>query len=365
MLSSRVLFFGDATPIKCLADVFCGRVVLDASDIHEKDNVYVAGDVSAAKPVLSGPFKIIIEHSSNYTEDDGELVSMGQVPRIIPGIGVFYPQFFDTSRDWFKDITDAHPMHQLTESTKPASVSYRKGVYITDVTRTGEDEFEYKLLRCSTNFSEPTENCRMVDHVILSAINTLAAEKYTDFAPINHVLAQVYTNSTVDGKEKKARIPAHSDKTKDMPANALMAFVTFYDAPVSDDHALTRMVWKSKTADKRVISVTLYPNSVLLVDMETNRNFCHEISPSILPVARIPTRLGYVARCSKTTAVWRDGTTYIKTPSEDIPLRRPTEADVMELKDQYWRENANTDIVTYADVVPYSLNAGDYMAPRV
>ncbi len=44
------------------------------------------------------------------------------------------------------------------------------------------------------------------------------------------MLAQTYHNSTTeDGKQKKARISRHSDKTKDMPSNSVMAFCTFYD----------------------------------------------------------------------------------------------------------------------------------------
>ena len=50
-------------------------------------------------------------------------------------------------------------------------------------------------------------------------------------ASLNHVLAQIYYNksATEDQKQTKAKIKAHSDKTKDMPTNGLMAFCTFYD----------------------------------------------------------------------------------------------------------------------------------------
>ena len=48
----------------------------------------------------------------------------------------------------------------------------------------------------------------------------------------NHVLAQIYENKIIekDNKklERKAKIKEHSDKTKDMHRNALIAFCTFY-----------------------------------------------------------------------------------------------------------------------------------------
>jgi len=119
-------------------------------------------------------------------------------------------------------------------------------------------------------------------------------------------------------KEKKAKIKQHSDKTKDMPSNGLIAFVTFYsdniesliDQKSPDDHeymyksttVLTSLLFKRK--DDAIVegpekfSVPLYPNSVLLIPLSTNRTYTHEIVPSTLPVARIPVRLGYVIRCS-------------------------------------------------------------------
>ena len=46
---------------------------------------------------------------------------------------------------------------------------------------------------------------------------------------LNHVLAQIYQNTTVREVPKKACIPAHSDKTKDMPMeDELIAFCTLY-----------------------------------------------------------------------------------------------------------------------------------------
>jgi len=55
----------------------------------------------------------------------------------------------------------------------------------------------------------------------------------------------------------------------------------------------------------------LYPNSVFIMSLEMNRLYTHEISPSHLPMDLIPLRLGYVIRCSKTKAIYKDNKTYI------------------------------------------------------
>src|SRR5690606_20066510 len=97
-------------------------------------------------------------------------------------------------------------------------------------------------LRCSTNFSGPTESFRPTDTQIVDALNREAADVFRDQAPLNHVLAQVYHNTlaTPERKQSKAKISAHADKTKDMPANGIMAFCTFYDGldklrPLAED----------------------------------------------------------------------------------------------------------------------------------
>ena len=373
---------------------FFGAVVASTADLSHItvcNPVFLAGDVEASLPlVLAFVSKDVVfcveDASVNRPAGWSAFVSRGQLPRAVPGIGVFYPSYFGWSRqyrgrDFFSEFSAHHVASILTESNK-VSTSYRRGVYITRVSPV-EDGSEFRLLRCSTNFSSPTENCRPVDDDIIEAVNTIARHNYDGAAEFNHVLAQVYTNSTVGGKDKKARIPDHSDKTKDMPRDALMAFVSFYqfdpavkynwngdDVLYGDTSALTCLVWKEKGGAGRRVSVTLSPGSVLLVDMDTNRLWTHEIRPSMLPVAKLPTRLGYVVRCSKTMAVHTaDGRTCIvSADGSGVEMRAPTREDMAELKAQYARENATPEVITYTsathgDIVPYSMNAGDYMRP--
>lgn len=204
-------------------------------------------------------------------------------------------------------------------------------------------------------------------------------------------MAQIYENKTSNGKEKKAKIKQHSDKTKDMPRNALMAFCTFYDNLLPKDReeegrgrdefdyciknnsVLTRLRFKLKDCIancdtiaheimwpmmKKQFDVILYPNSVFVMSLSTNRLYTHEIVPSVLPIDVLPTRMGYVIRCSNTRVIFKDNATFI----ENNILREPTIKEIDELRNLYYKENTTDELIEYNDIF-YSMNSGDYKKP--
>ena len=207
-----------------------------------------------------------------------------------------------------------------------------------------------------------------------------------DQAPLNHVLAQVYhnTEATDERKQTKAKIKAHADKTKDMPANGIMAFCTFYDGvdqlqPLADDpfdrghgkaSAMTQLVFRRKkpvgregvTKLPQHFTVTLYPNSVFFMPLSTNRWYTHEIRPSSLDATRLPTRMGYVVRCSKAEAVHKEGQTFLASQGTLKPLEPPNPGGMGELREVYAEENRTQNVVDYGDRFPFSMNQGDYLA---
>ena len=307
-------------------------------------------------------------------------------PQNIHNIGVFFPQFFDKSRDYYRSITSEHRFQSLTESNKTTN-AFRKGIYLTRVEQDGND-IRFNLLRCSTNLNGPTDNFRDTDEYIISRLQDVAPTFFKYPVNFNHVLAQIYINSTCGDKQKKARIKRHSDKTKDMPRDALMAFCSFYegfnngfndlqgvkqstsdpfDYCYKDTSVLTRLRFRLKEAAidtglEKQFDIVLYPNSVFIMSLKTNRLYTHEIVPSVLPVDKIPTRMGYVVRCSNTSAVHKNGRTYIVKNNKLIPLEPPTCQGIEELKHKYYRENTTIDQVTY-DGFYFSLNNGDYTKP--
>ncbi|UQW99351.1 hypothetical protein [Streptomyces sp. RerS4] len=361
-------------------------------DLAQK-TVYLCGDVSG----ISGPqlrtaarVFVIRELSHGYHEDVDEpwtLVDLGRVPVRVHGVGVYYRRFFDPGADHFGRIRGEHAFQSLTESTKPGA-AHRSGIYLTPVTRNA-DELHFRLLRCSTNLSGPTENFRPTDRHIVEALNCEAAAVFRNQAPLNHVLAQIYHNTlaTAERKQSKAKISAHADKTKDMPANGIMAFCTFYDGldrlqPLTEDafdygvkgaSGLTRLHFRLKepTAESDEIAfppqftVTLYPGSVFFMPLSTNRMYTHEIRPSALDVELLPTRLGYVVRCSSAEAVHKNGHTFLKAAGDLVKLGPPTEAGMNELRGLYAEENRTSSFIDYGDKFLFSMNTGDYLAPRV
>ncbi|WP_432122674.1 hypothetical protein [Streptomyces sp. S1] len=366
-----------------------------APDLAGK-TVYLCGDVSgidsrhlrAAERVF-----VVRELSHGYGESESEgvdtawtVVGLGRVPLRVHGVGVYYRRFFALGAGHFERIRTEHAFQSLTESTKPGT-AHRSGIYLTPVTREG-DALHFRLLRCSTNFSGPTESFRPTDTDIVEELNREAATVFRGQAPLNHVLAQIYhnTHATPERKQSKAKISAHADKTKDMPVNGVMAFCTFYDGldrlePLAEDafdhglkgvSGLTRLHFRLKDQDGEhegaalpaQFGITLYPGSVFFMPLSTNRLYTHEIRPAPLDAASLPTRLGYVVRCSSAEAVHQDGHTFLKKAGDLVRLGPPTEDGMDELRRLYAEENRTSSFIDYGDAFLFSMNAGDYLAPR-
>jgi hypothetical protein len=326
----------------------------------------------------------VIEELSYNNVVPVKLVNLGQVPLLIKNVGVFYRQLFN-EQNLFEAVSSSHVFQSLTESNK-SSKAFRSGIYLTNVA-TDEDTggSTFNLLRCSSNFSGPTDNFQPTDRMIIDQINKCCTDVFDQSAEFNHVLAQIYKNSKVGSKEKKAKIKAHTDKTKDMPPNALIAFCTFYDSfhdelkhikrskldkfdwCYNDASVLTKLVFRLKPTVTdhtlvKVFSVTLYPNSAFVISLLINRLYTHEIRPSDLNIDHIPTRMGYVIRCSNTKALHVNQTTYICEDDQLVKLEPITPEDAISLRELYFKENTTTDIIDYSQIY-FSMNDGDYQQP--
>ncbi len=398
---------------------FYGTVYVNdnGDDVTAKVPVlYLCGDIgdffaSAKIPDLL-IVKIVRELSHNYDEfahgkgsASCELITCGQVPLDMEnGLGIYFRELFHTSsgngngNGYFTRLVKAHQFQTLTEGNK-TGFSFRKGIYLSQVEQKNGEDINFNLLRCSTNLDGPTDNFRDVDHEILDKANEACDIVLRGHAPLNHVLAQIYENSMQGGtesvKDRKAKIKAHSDKTKDMPDGGVIAFATFYSDDLYDKakgssndkfdyvykngSVLTTLRFKVKDCvaiDRnrpdlpKEFSVKLYNNSLFVIPLSTNRLYTHEIAPPTLPSDKIPTRLGYVIRCSKTQAVHRNGATYICNicesgdDSSEVELRQPSDKDRADLKDLYLKENVTDEIINYGDIY-YSMNTGDYVQPII
>ena len=416
---------------------FCGKVITTMDELmnHQfdpSDLVYLCASYKQVyEYIKNNKIYIVEEFASDYEyctyeydeendndngkEENNILINSGEIPINIHGLGVYFRNFFDESTDIYSDIIREHKFQSLTESTKPTN-AFRKGIYLTPVEKDENNDLEFNLLRCSSNLSGPTDNFRQTDHYIVDKVNDISKYFFKEQVDVNHVLAQIYVNSKTNsfllymmylinlfclyvfGKqyfslrntEKKAKIKAHSDKTKDMPRNAVMAFCTFYksyyDGEFNDDNlkhlkrssndqydflfnktsALTVLHFRRKPmVDPSYVkdfSITLYPNSVFLMPLSTNRLYTHEIKPSVLPIDKMPTRMGYVIRCSKTKAIYKNGNTFVKEDDGLHQLNPITPEDAIKLKEKYYIENTTIDLVNY-DHIYHSMNSGDYKKP--
>lgn len=379
--------------LQYLIDHFCGKVVSNSSEIDKlqsKIKIYVCGDVEKIKNE-NAQFFIIREFSFNYEKlntENFQFLELGEVPIIVENAGIYFRRLFEGAK-YFSKIENEHEFQHLTESNKPGK-ALRKGIYLTNIEKEEigkqKEILHFRLLRCSSNLTGPTDNFRKTDKEIIEKINEAANFVFEKEAKLNHVLAQIYLNKKVIGvkqKETKAKIKAHSDKTKDMLNEGLIAFCTFYDSSnmekLSPSHSdrfdsvykkssgLTRLHFKLKKSVKdeslaKEFTIVLYPNSVFMIPLSTNRLYTHETRPSMLNIDMIPTRMGYVVRSSKAEALFMNNQTYLKEGDELVKLEEMSEASMMNLKDSYYKENKTENIVNYGKV-DFSMNQGDYQKP--
>lgn len=352
--------------------------------------VYLAAHVPRGLDLCAAKRVLVVRPPQGVPAEalDWPLVDPGRLPTRVAGLGIYYKRFFDPHAALYQQICSEHTFQALTESTKPGT-AHRTGIYLTPVEKQG-DALHFRLLRCSTNLSGPTENFRAADRQIVEALNDEAALLFEGHAPLNHVLAQLYPNtrSAATQKQAKAKISAHADKTKDMPRNGIMAFCTFYDRldklrPLARDpfdwghnevSGLTRLRFRLKEQDGTApaheglpaeFTLTLYPNSVFFMPLSTNRLYTHELQSSMLDAERLPTRLGYVVRCSNTHAVHQDGQTYLKQGDRLMKLEPPTEEGMSELRRLYAEENRSQGFIDYGARFLFSMNQGDYTPPAL
>ncbi|MDJ1502695.1 hypothetical protein [Xanthocytophaga agilis] len=379
--------------LQSLINTFCGKVVNSFSDdLVERNDIrlYVCGDIQKLTEKKT-PLYIIKElsvHYENHTNENARIITLGEVPIIVSNAGVYFRNLF-ADDDYFSKIKSEHVFQELTESNKQ-SKALRKGIYLTKITKEESKEgnaiLHYRLLRCSSNLTGPTDNFRATDHKIINLLNDLVRYVFEQETELNHVLVQIYENKrkTIDTeKEVKSKIKAHSDKTKDMPKDGLIAFCTFYDNLTSEHlkrsttdrydlcykqtSALTRLHFKLKSSVsddtlEKEFSVTLYPNSVFIIPLSTNRLYTHKIRPSTLGVDQIPTRMGYVVRCSNAEALYMNDQVYIKENIGLIKLEEMTPELQQNLKDSYYEENVSEKLIEYGKI-HFSMNSGDYEKP--
>ena len=229
-----------------------------------------------------------------------------------------------------------------------------------------KEGYNFRLLRCSTNLTGPTDNFRTIDKFLVQTLNNEASRIFDNSHELNHVLAQIYHNT----KTKKAKIKSHADKTKDMPPNGIMAFCTFYDNAehIQDENCFTRLMFKIKENTEGLpdsFVIKLLPNSVFFMPLSTNRLYTHEIRPGYSNSEKLPTRMGYVVRCSKAEAIYTNGKTFLKTENGLQELEQPTEEGIEDLRKLYVKENKSTEHIDYGDRFMFSMNKGDYEAPSI
>lgn len=392
-----LIWLGPGSTSTDIEEKFFGTVVKTADQIASLDfaykNVYICGDAALTLSLIKGRFvactaKVVEDLAENIPENHQNRITSDELPTKVFGVGVFYNKmpYLPRGINLFSAIQSAHTLQDLRESDKEG-VSFRKGIYLSDVDYFTNGDLMFNVLRCSTNLDGPTDRFTCVDKVLLEALNTASHNCFDNAATINHVLLQRYENKN----NKKAAIKEHSDKSEDMPSNAVMAFVTTYDPSTMPPEAkqegndwkykktsvLTRLQFRLKegvTPTKDMpdaFDVLLYPDSVLFIPLSTNRLYTHCTKASVLPFDKIPERSSYVARCSNVQVLHcaGDNTNYViidpKTGKKKA-MQPITEESKEWLRNKYLEENRTAAVVDYgSEPILFSMNKGDYLKPNV
>lgn len=413
--------------INYLKNNFCGNVINDLKSIdlinfNNETNIFICGDIDKnikiilCKNITYKNIYIIDKFSYNYdqiakTNLNVKKIKLGMIPINIHNIGVYFRDCYDSNTDWFVSINNEHKFQSLTESNKQSS-AFRTGIYLTPIEKISlnndENCLKFNLMRSSTNFKGPTDNFRNSDITVVSEANIILQDYFHYFFELNHVQAQIYhnissntinhVNLTETKSEKKGRIKAHSDKTEDMDQHGIIVFCSFYENYINNRFidknkkisrskmnyfdftygknvsvlSSLRFKLKKDVIDQKLIKsfdLILYPNSMFAISLDTNRLYTHEIIPSNLFVDKIPTRMGYVIRCSKTKAIHINNNTHISSKNIDnlhefIKLVEPDEESIDKLKNLYLKENVESKKIIY-DQYNFSLNNGDYQKPHL
>lgn len=210
--------------VEIIAKQFCGLVEDNLRAIktwQPGTNIYLTGDIGVAMDDLNSMPNVFPCLQCVYIVDDLAyntveakvfplklvIITSGQVPLNVHGIGVYVRDCFpDTEQsNFFSRISGEHKFQDLTDSNKP-SLAFRTGIYISQVTEDDGKSY-FHLLRCSSNFSGPTDNLRATDKAIMSIANQFGHDFFADKSvSMNHILAQIYWNHLGGDNEKAKKV---------------------------------------------------------------------------------------------------------------------------------------------------------------
>ena len=352
-----------------IVDNFCGHVIFHnfAHDNYYKfspqKTYFLCGTIDHYTHE-SCKYIFFVKECCNPTPVDSPYtISKDSLPINHHGVAIELRNVFSQYDHLFTTVKRCHHFGELTESTK-TNKAFRTGLYMSNVVKSDNEQYSFNLMRCSSNFSNATENFRFVDRNIIQTVQSKCDTLFEEPVSLNHVLAQIYNNLE---DMKRATLKAHSDKTKDMAIDSgVIAFCSFYDVEPLDERSCSRLKFKLKDKEDmsmvKTFTLTLLPNSVIIIPLSTNRLYTHEIKSSLGTYPS--TRMGYVIRCSKQRAVSRNGETFLLMDNGDeCCLTKPNPEEIVHIKGLYLAQNNETEYPDFMPVLSHSLNEGDFMTP--
>jgi hypothetical protein len=348
---------------------FCGKVVENVREIKRSINtiIYFCGNA------LRSPLDAFVIKELSYNITTQSTVSLGAVPINISGAGIMFRRFF-TKDCIFSEITNDRAFKQVTENCGSEKIAHT-GLFLSPVER-HRDGLKYYIQRSRMVCSEPLSCMKTIDAEITSLVNVSVNSFFKSKVRFNHIFADLHSPA----ENRKYKPFNKSENTKDMHADALIAYCTFYkdydgldfirqssddsifDCAYGGTSIFPKMRFKLKRdapLDKYMrnsFTVTLYPNSLFVISLSTNRFYTHEV---IMPNTKKLTRVNYTLCSSKTWVLFRNRP-YIY---ENGILTRMDKIGGERLEELCSKENNSSIKIDYPNVY-CSLSEGDYKEPK-
>ncbi len=203
------------------------------------------------------------------------------------------------------------------------------------------------IVRTTTVYSKPANQFKQVHRDLISKISNTLPNLNLQF---NNGLVEVYNN-------QYRTMGFHSDQAQDLVPNSYICICSFY----SDDSNknIRKLIVKNKTTNQES-TIILSPGSIILFDLETNKNYLHKIILDNQP-NQIDTKwLGITLRLSKTFIKFVNEIPYFSNKQVELKI-----ANEQEKKDFYLlrsQENKSIDFV-YSELY-FTISPSDLMNPN-
>ena len=215
----------------------------------------------------------------------------------------------------------------------------RLGANLFEIT----ENMTYPIVRTTTKYNNRNQHFKKIHYELINKIKFIT-QKNINF---NNAMIEIYDNTYKDMRY-------HTDQMLDLENNSYICIFSCYAHNIISNRYLKI---ENKT-DKSVSNICLENNSIILFDLNTNKNHLHKIYLS----GNIKNEwLGITFRLSKTFIKFINEIPFFC--NNDNLLRFATQDDEIQLRHNKSSENSLINFTYQYDLIDYTISFGDCLEP--